>query len=135
MGVAHFPFYEIAHGIHAQAIVGHQLNQLPLFEIFQLLAELGNVVNLVALVDVTLPANAAVEQMSRYFPTVDVRVRQQGALPIQQCLGKLSEIEARIDAEDVQRIAVICDCPEIAQLLNRRYSSVPINSKVPKKAT
>lgn len=133
LGVVHFPFYEIAHGIHAQAIVVHQLNQLPLFEIFQLLAELGNVVNLVALVDVTLPANAAVEQMSRYFPTVDVRVRQQGALPIQQCLGKLSEIEARIDAEDVQRIAVICDCPEIAQLLNRRYSSVPADTKVPKK--
>ncbi|MCO7504760.1 MULTISPECIES: hypothetical protein [unclassified Pseudomonas] len=107
LGVAHIPFYEIAHGIHSQAIVVHQLNQLPLFEIFQLLAELGNVVNLVALVDVTLPGNAAVDQMSRYFPTVDVRVRQQGALPIQQCLGKLSEIEARIDAEDVQRIAVI----------------------------
>ena len=38
-----------------------------------------------------------------------VRVRQQGALPIQQCVRKLSEIEARIDSEDVQRIAVICD--------------------------
>ena len=133
LGGAPVPFYEITDGAHAQAIVVHQFNQLPLFEIFQLLAELGNVVNLVALVDVTLPANAAVEQMSRYFPTVDVRVRQQGALPIQQCLGKLSEIEARIDAEDVQRIAVICDCPEIAQLLNRRYSSVPADTKVPKK--
>ncbi|WP_265532433.1 hypothetical protein [Pseudomonas saponiphila] len=88
--------------------------------------------NLVALVDVTLPANATVGQMSRYFPTVDVRIRQQGALPIQQCLRKLSEIEARINAEDVQRIAVICDCPDIAQVLNRRYSSVPADTKVPK---
>lgn len=133
LGHAPVPFYEITDGAHAQAIVVHQFNQLPLFEIFQLLAELENVVNLVALVDVTLPANAAVEQMSRYFPTVDVRVSQQGALPIQQCLRKLSEIEARIDAEDVQRIAVICDCPEIAHLLNRRYSSVPADTKVPKK--
>ncbi|WP_449100736.1 hypothetical protein [Pseudomonas veronii] len=133
LGGAPVPFYEITDGVHAQAIVVHQFNQLPLFEIFQLLAELENVVNLVALVDVTLPANAAVDQMSRYFPTVDVRVRQQGALPIQQCLRKLSEIEARIDAEDVKRIAVICDCPEIAQLLNRRYSSVSADTKVPKK--
>ncbi|MCE0460506.1 hypothetical protein [Pseudomonas uvaldensis] len=133
LGHAPVPFYEITDGAHAQAIVVHQFNQLPLFEIFQLLAELENVVNLVALVDATLPANAAVDQMSRYFPTVDVRIRQQGALPIQQCLRKLSEIEARIDAEDVQRIAVICDCPAIAHLLNRRYSSVPADTKVPKK--
>lgn len=133
LGDAPVPFYEITDGAHAQAIVVHQFNQLPLFEIFQLLAELENVVNLVALVDVTLPTNSAVEQMSRYFPSVDVRVLQQGALPIQQCLQKLSEIEARIDAEDVQRIAVICDCPEITQLLNRRYSSAPADTKVPKK--
>ena len=133
LGDAPVPFYEITDGAHAQAIVVHQLNQLPLFEIFQLLTELENVVNLVALIDVTLPANAAVDQMSRYFPTVDVRIRQQGALPIQQCFRKLSEIEARIDAEDVQRIAVICDCPDITQWLNRRYSSVPADTKVPKK--
>lgn len=133
LGHAPVPFYEITDGAHAQAIVVHQFNQLPLFEIFQLLAELESVVNLVALVDATLPANAAVDQMSRYFSTVDVRIRQQGALPIQQCLRNLSEIEARIDAEDVQRIAVICDCPEIAHLLNRRYSSVPADTKVPKK--
>ena len=133
LGHAPVPFYEITDGAHAQAIVVHQFNQLPLFEIFQLLAELENVVNLVALVDSNLPANAAVDQMSRYFPTVDVRIRQQGALPIQQCLRNLSEIEARIDAEDVQRIAVICDCPDLNQLLNRRYSSVPADTKVPKK--
>lgn len=133
LGHAPVPFYQITDGAHAQAIVVHQFNQLPLFEIFQLLAELENVVNLVALVDATLPANAAVDQMSRYFPTVDVRIRQQGALPIQQCLRSLSEIEARIDAEDVQRIAVICDCPDLNQLLNRRYSSVPADTKVPKK--
>lgn len=133
LGHAPVPFYEITDGAHAQAIVVHQFNQLPLFEIFQLLAELESVVNLVALVDATLPANAAVDQMSRYFSTVDVRIRQQGALPIQQCLRNLSEIEARIDAEDVQRIAVICDCPDIAHLLNRRYSSVPADTKVPKK--
>ncbi|WP_246883083.1 hypothetical protein [Pseudomonas sp. Tri1] len=78
MGVAHVPFYEITEGAHGQMIVVHQFNQLPLFEIFELLAEPGNVVNLVALVDVALPADAAVEQMSRYFLTVDVRVRQQG---------------------------------------------------------
>ncbi|MGQ3824772.1 hypothetical protein [Pseudomonas alliivorans] len=133
LGHAPVPFYQITDGAHAQAIVVHQFNQLPLFEIFQLLAELENVVNLVALVDATLPANAAVDQMSRYFPTVDVRIHQQGALPIQQCLRNLSEIEARIDAEDVQRIAVICDCPDLNQLLNRRYSSVPADTKVPKK--
>lgn len=133
LGHAPVPFYEITDGAHAQAIVVHQFNQLPLFEIFQLLAELEHVVNLVALVDATLPTNAAVDQMSRYFPTVDVRIRQQGALPIQQCLRKLSEIEARIDEEDVQRIAVICDCPDLNQLLNRRYSSVPADTNVPKK--
>ncbi|MBD8749944.1 hypothetical protein IFT42_07265, partial [Pseudomonas fluorescens] len=133
LGHAPVPFYQITDGAHAQAIVVHQFNQLPLFEIFQLLAELENVVNLVALVDATLPANAAVDQMSRYFPTVNVRIRQQGALPIQQCLRKLSEIEARIDAEDVQRVAVICDCSELVQLLNRRYCSVPADTKVPKK--
>jgi hypothetical protein len=133
LGHAPVPFYQITDGAHAQAIVVHQFNQLPLFEIFQLLAELENVVNLVALVDATLPANAAVDQMSRYFLTVDVRIHQQGALPIQQCLRNLSEIEARIDAEDVQRIAVICDCPDLNQLLNRRYSSAPADTKVPKK--
>ncbi|KEZ65000.1 hypothetical protein AAY86_11775 [Pseudomonas amygdali pv. tabaci str. ATCC 11528] len=133
LGDAPVPFYEITDGAHAHAIVVHQFNQLPLVEICQLLAELENVVNLVALIDVTLPASAAVDQMSRYFPTVDIRIRQQGALPIQQCLRKLSEIEARINSENVQRIAVICDCPEIAQLLNRRYSSVPADTKVPKK--
>ncbi|MBJ9976907.1 hypothetical protein IAE35_10760 [Pseudomonas sp. S75] len=133
LGVAHVPFYEITDGIHGQAIVVQQFNQLPLFEIFQLLAGLGNVVSLVLLVDATLPANAAVEQMSRYFRTIDVHLRQQGALPIQQCLWEVSDIEARIDAEDVQRIAVVCDCPEISLLLNRRYSSVPAETKVPKK--
>ncbi|WP_409319960.1 hypothetical protein [Pseudomonas putida] len=133
LGAAPAPFYKIAEGAHAPAVVIHQFNQLPLFDMLQLLKGLENVVNLVALVDVTLPANAAVEQMSRYFPTADVRVRQQGALPIQRCLRTLSEIEARIDAEDVQRIAVICDCPEMALWLNRRYSSVPSEAKVPKK--
>lgn len=133
LGAAPVTFYKIADGAHAPAIVVHQFNQLPLFDILQLLTGLENVVNLVALVDVTLPANVAVEQMSRYFPTVDVRVRQQGALPIQQCLRRLSEIETRIDAEDVQRIAVICDCPKIALSLNRHYSSVPSDTKVPKK--
>lgn len=132
LGVAHVPFYEITDGAHGRTVVVQQFNQLPLFEIFQLLAELGNVVNLVVLVDTTLPGNAAVEQMSRYFPTVDVRVRRQGALPIQQCFTELSEIKARIDAEDVQRIAVVCDCPEISLVLNRRYSSVPADTKVPK---
>ncbi|HFJ9825130.1 hypothetical protein [Pseudomonas aeruginosa] len=133
LGVAPVPFYEITDGAHAPAVVVQQFNQLPLFEIFQLLTELENVVNLVALIDTTLPANAAVEQMSRYFTTVDVRVRRQGALPFQQCYRGLSEIEARIDAEDVQRIAVVCDCPEISLMLNRRYSSVPAETKVPKK--
>ncbi|KPX71404.1 hypothetical protein ALO35_200053 [Pseudomonas amygdali pv. lachrymans] len=133
LGVTHVPFYEITDGAHGQAVVIHQFNQLPLFEIFQLLAKLGNLVNLVALIDTTLPASAAVEQMSRYFPTADVRVRQQGALPIQRCCQELSEIEARIDVEDVQRIAVICDCPDISLLLNRRYSSIPADTKVPKK--
>ncbi|WP_017906079.1 hypothetical protein [Pseudomonas asplenii] len=133
LGVAHVPFYEIIDGVHEQAIIVQQFNQLPLFEIFQLLAGLENVVNLVLLVDATLPSNAAVEQMARYFTTVDVRVRQQGALPIQQCFRELSIIEARIDAEDVQRIAVVCDCPAISLLLNRRYSSIPAETKVPKK--
>ncbi|MGE6385454.1 hypothetical protein ACQKEN_07270 [Pseudomonas sp. NPDC078416] len=77
--------------------------------------------------------NAAVDQMSRYFQTVDVRVRRQGALPIQQCFREIAGIETRIDAEDVQRIAVVCDCPEISLLLNRRYSSVPADTRVPKK--
>jgi hypothetical protein len=133
LGVAHVPFYEITDGAHGRTVVVHQFNQLPLFEIFQLLAELGNAVNLVFLVDTTLPGNAAVEQMSLYFPTVDVRVRRQGALPIQQCFRELSEIEARIDTEDIQRMAVVCDCPEISVVLNRRYSSVPADTKVPKK--
>ncbi|WP_122588741.1 hypothetical protein, partial [Pseudomonas viridiflava] len=133
LGVSHVPFYEITDGAHGPAVVVQQFNQLPLFEIFQLLAGLENVVNLVALVDTTLPANAAVEQMSRYFTTVDVRVRRQGALPIQQCFREFSAIEARIDAEDVQRIAVVCDCPAISLMLNRRYSSVPGETKVPKK--
>ncbi|MEE4957049.1 hypothetical protein V2K54_13385 [Pseudomonas alliivorans] len=133
LGVAHVPFYEITDGAHGRTVVVHQFNQLPLFEIFQLLAELGNAVNLVVLVDTTLPGNAAVEQMSRYFPTVDVRVRRQGALPIQQCFRELSEIEGRIDTEDIQRMAVVCDCPEISLVLNRRYSSVPADTKVPKK--
>lgn len=133
LGVAHIPFYEITDGTHGRTVVVHQFNQLPLFEILQLLTGMGNVVNLVLLVDATLPGNAAVDQMSRYFQTVDVRVRRQGALPIQQCFREIAGIETRIDAEDVQRIAVVCDCPEISLLLNRRYSSVPADTRVPKK--
>ncbi|WP_311971435.1 hypothetical protein [Pseudomonas baltica] len=133
LGVTHVPFYEITDGVHAPAVVVQQFNQLPLFDIFQLLAGLGDLINLVVLVDTTLPANAAVEQMSRYFTTVDVQVRRQGALPFQQHLRGLSEIESRIDSEDVQRIAVVCDCPEISLMLNQRYSSVPGETKVPKK--
>lgn len=133
LGIPHTPFYEIINGTHGRAVVVQQSNLLPLFELSQLLAELGDVITLVALVDVTLPANAAIEQMSRYFPTVDICIRQQVSLPIQQPLRKLSEIESRINAEDIHRIAVICDCLEIAQLLNCRYSSVPTNTKVPKK--
>jgi hypothetical protein len=133
LGVAHVPFYEITDGAHERTVVVHQFNQLPLFEILQLLTGMGNVVNLVLLVDATLPGNAAVDQLSRYFQTVDVRVRRQGALPIQQCFREIAEIETRIDAEDVQRIAVVCDCLEISLLLNRRYSSVPADTKVPKK--
>ncbi|WP_122754764.1 hypothetical protein [Pseudomonas viridiflava] len=133
LGVAHIPFYALTDRAHEQAIVVHQINQLPLFEIFQLLAGIGNVVNLVALIDTTLPTNAAVEQMLQYFSSVDVHVRQQGALPVQQCLRNISEIETRIEVEDLNRIAVICDCPEISLLLNRRYCSIPTETKVPKK--
>lgn len=133
LGVAHVPFYAITDHAHEQAIVVHQFNQLPLFEIFQLLAGIGNVVNLVLMIDTTLPTNAAIEQMQRYFSSVDVNVRQQGTLPVQQCLRNISEIEARIEMEDPRRIAVICDCPEISLLLNRRYCSIPADDKVPKK--
>jgi len=35
--------------------------------------------------------------------------------------------------EDLQRIAVICDCPHLSQQLNRRYCSLPSDTKVPKK--
>lgn len=133
LGIPHIPFYEIIDGVHERAVVVQQSNLLPLFEISQLLAKLADIINIVLLVDATLPANTAIDQMSRYFPTVDICIRQHGALPTQQCLRKLSEIEARINAEDIHRIAVICDCPEIARLLNRRYSSVPTDTKVPKK--
>lgn len=133
LGVAHVPFYEITDGAHSPAVVVQQFNQLPLIEIFQLLTGLGNVVNLVALVDTTLPANAAVEQMSCYFTTIDVQVRHQSDLPFQQCFRELTAFEARIDVEDVQRMAVVCDCPEISLMLNRRYSSIPAETKVPKK--
>ncbi|POA28176.1 MULTISPECIES: hypothetical protein [unclassified Pseudomonas] len=129
----HTPFYEITDGAHTQAIVVHQFNQLPLFEIFQLISSLGNVMSLIALIDTTLPTNAAIEQMSRYFSTIDIQVPQQGALPIQRCLQQIGEMETRIEMEDLQRIAVICDCPKISLHLNRRYSSVPADTKVPKK--
>jgi len=133
LGNNHFPFYEITNGAHTHAIVVHHINCLPLFEIFQLLSGLGPVVNLIALIDTTFPANAAIEQMSRYFSTIDIQVRHQGTLPIQRCFTEISEIEARIEMEDLQRIAVICDCPEISLHLNRRYCSVPADTKVPKK--
>jgi len=133
LGHTHIPFYEITDGAHTQAIVVHQLNQLPLFEIFQLLSSLGNVMSLIMLIDTTLPTNAAIEQMCRYFSTIDIQARQQGALPIQRCFQEIGEIEARIEMEDLQRIAVICDCPKISLHLNRRYCSVPADTKVPKK--
>lgn len=133
LGRPHTPFYEITDGAHTQAIVVHQFNQLPLFEIFQLLSSLGNVISLIALIDTTLPTNATIEQLSRYFSTIDIQVPQQGALPIQRRLQQIGEVEARIEMEDLQSIAVICDCPKISLHLNRRYCSVPTDTKVPKK--
>ncbi|MGE8188335.1 hypothetical protein [Pseudomonas sp. NPDC086278] len=133
LGHEHIPFFEIIDGVHEQAVLFQQFNQMPLFEMLQLLSNLGQVMNLIALVDTTLPSNAAVDQMTRYFPTIDIQVRQQGYLPIQKCFRALGEIEARIEVEDLQRIAVICDCPYLSQQLNRRYCSLPSDTKVPRK--
>lgn len=133
LGHEHVPFFEVMDGAHEQAVLIQQFNQMPLFEMLQLLSNLGKVMNLVALVDTTLPSNSAVDQMSRYFSTIDIQVRQQGDLPIQKCFRALGEIEARIEVEDLQRIAVICDCPYLSQQLNRRYCSLPSDTKVPKK--
>ncbi|HEX8595992.1 MAG TPA: hypothetical protein VF682_22340 [Pseudomonas sp.] len=133
LGHEHIPFFEIIDGVHEQAILVQQFNQLPLFEMLQLLSGLGHVMNLIALVDTTLPSNAAVDQMTRYFSVIEIQVRQQRDLQIQKCFQEIGEIEARIDLEDLQRIAVICDCPYISQRLNRRYCSLPSDTRVPKK--
>lgn len=133
LGHEHIPFFEIMDGAHEQAVLVQQFNQMPLFEMLQLLSNLGKVMNLVALVDTTLPSNAAVEQMTRYFSTIDIQVRQQGDLPIQKCFRAQGESEARIEMEDLQRISVICDCPHLSRQLNRRYCSLSSDTKVPKK--
>lgn len=132
VGKKHIPFYELCNGAHEQAVVVQQFNQMPLFEIHQLLSNLGNVVNLILLLDTTLPVNSAVEQMARYFSAIDIQVRQQGALSIQRCFQRVEEIKERIEVEDSKRLAVICDCPEICSYLNRTYCSDPSMVKVPK---
>nr|WP_312230078.1 hypothetical protein [Pseudomonas sp.] len=132
VGKEHIPFYELGNGSHERAVVVQQFNQMPLFEIHQVLSDLGNVVNLVLLIDTTLPVNPAIEQMARYFSAIDIQVRRQGALSIQRCFRSAEEIEERIELEDRKRLAVICDCPELSSHLNRRYCSDPLMEKVPK---
>lgn len=133
LGRAPVPFYQVTAQEHAPALVVFQFNLLPVFEMHQLLTSLGSVVNLIAMIDTTLPVSAAIEQLARYFPTVDVHVRQQGALPLHRSFRHLADLEARVKEEDVRRIAVICDCPRIALQLNRRYSSVAGHASTPKK--
>jgi hypothetical protein len=133
LGGVPVPFYRVTAQEHAPALVVFQFNLLPVFEMYQLFANLGKVFNLVAMVDMTLPISDAIKQLASYFPTVDVHVRQQGALPLQRCFGHLADMEARVEKEDVNRIAVICDCPRLALHLNRRYSSVAGHAATPKK--
>lgn len=133
LGSTPTPFYQIDAQEHSTALVVFQFNLLSVFEMYQLFTNLGKVFNLVAMVDMTLPISAAINQLATYFPIVDVHVRQQGALPLQQCFGHLPDMEAWVEKEDVKRIAVICDCPRLALHLNRRYSSVAGRATTPKK--
>jgi hypothetical protein len=127
------PFYQVSPEQHSRSVLIFQFNLLTVAEIFQLATNLGTVTNLIAFVDVTVPTNAVMDQLLRYFPTTHVRVRQQHPLPLESCLSHLDEIKARINREDVQRIAIVCDCSEIRLHLNDQYSSVPGQSRLPKK--